>query len=155
MGIEITGINELMTTIEQTGDRAQKGLFEKIRRRALKMQKLARSYAPIDKGNLEDAIYVEEEGGGRNYAGKFERKSITVGIDLNHPADDGKTVGDYAYEMHEFLEPYGMGYFKLGKRSEAKDGGRGIVGGKFLERAIDEVAEGMMEELADVSQSYY
>jgi hypothetical protein len=153
MGIHIEGIDELFTRLEQTGEKSQKGVFEKMKRRALKMQTLAKEYAPIDKGNLEDAIILEEEGGGRDFRGAFVRKSLILLVDGSHPTDDGRTVGDYAYEMHEYLTPYGD--YKLGKKSKAKDGGRGVVGGKFLERAIDEVSEGMMEELADVSRSYY
>ena len=154
MGIEVTGIEELAVMLQQTGAKAQKGVSEQMKREAIKIRDLARKFAPVDYGNLEDAIQLGEDGGERDdFSGRFTRKSYTVFIDMEHPAEEGKVVGDYAYLMHEHLMPYGP--FKLGEHSLAKQAGQTeMVGGMYLDRAVDQVTEGMMRRLIDVARTY-
>jgi len=61
------------------------------------------------------------------------------------PGRPGKTVGDYAYEMHEHLTP--VGPLQLGPLSSAKASGA-TVGGGFLTRAMEQEAQGLIQELA-------
>jgi len=154
MGLEYEGLDELAVLIRQSGDHAQKHLVEHMRKEAKKMRDLARKFAPLDHGNLEEAIKVRELGGGRDSLGRFKRKSFEVYIDMDYPAFDGRDVGRYAYIMHEHLAPYGP--YKLGKNSQAKQAGQSeMVGGLFLERAADEIGRGITQRMVEVLRAYY
>lgn len=153
MGVKVSGIEELRLLLEQSGEKAVRGVFNKMVEEAGQIRDLARQYAPVDEGNLEAAIKVEVEGGGRDDRGRFVRKAVAVYIDPNTPAEDGKTVGEYAWLMHEHLTPYGP--LQLGERSQAKQSGQsGMVGGKFLERAASEREKDMVKRLAAEARSY-
>jgi len=152
MTVSIEGL-EMGLLIEQMGDKVVRRAIDKMRSEAQKLAEKARDYAPVDEGNLENAIKVDDAGGGRNELGQFSRKSVAVYIDMNMPAArDGKTVGDYAYDMHEHLEP--VGPKKRGPLSEEKDGGRNVVGGGFLTRAMNDserdILIGIAAEIKDV-----
>ncbi|MCG5512857.1 hypothetical protein LQD11_06900 [Ectothiorhodospira shaposhnikovii] len=106
---------------------------------------VARKMAPVDEGNLEDAIVVSEAGRGLFGGIKFEVK-----IDENMPLPEkpGKTVGDYATIMHEQLTPYGP--LQLGPASIEKQKTTDvIVGGGFLERAADQVSPSIVRSIHD------
>lgn len=154
MSIKVYGVEELMASIEQGGERAARGVVEEMRKIALEIRDKAREYAPIDKGDLEKSIKVRDTGGGRDYFGRFSRKSVEVFVDQEMPSSDGSrhTVADYAYEMHEYLTPYGA--LQLGPKSRAKQAfTNGVVGGGFLERAVEEMQDGMMERLVRRSRA--
>lgn len=149
MSIKVYGIETLMASIEQGGARAANGVIDEMRKIGLEIRDKARENAPVDKGDLEKAIKMRDAGGGRSgSSGRFLRKSIEIYIDQEMSSSDGsgKTVGDYAYEMHEYLTPYGS--LNLGPKSVSKQAFTGgLVGGGFLERAIDEISETLMERL--------
>lgn len=146
MGVTVSGISELTYLLRQAGPKAQKGAIDGMRKEADEIVELAKKYAPIDKGNLEEAINWEETAGGRDSLGRFAKKEIVIGIDGEKSAGANKTVGDYAYEMHEHLTPYGE--YGLGPLSEAKQRGQSeLVGGKFLERAVEKVSKGMIQRI--------
>lgn len=155
MGMTVEGIDEAMAVLYQSGERVTRGLVGKMRHEAEAIQKLAQQYAPLDHGNLEEAIKIETLGGGRDSRGRFVRKAFEVFIDMNARGYKGEPISQYAYEMHELLLPYGAGGFNLGPQSRQKDGGRGVVGGRFLERAVDEVSKDMMNRLTQVAASYF
>jgi hypothetical protein len=136
MPVETQGLDNLAILLQQVGEKAVKGAIAAMRTEAETVAMYAREYAPIDHGNLEEAIKVRETGGGRNGAGQFVRKSVEVYVDQDMPVPErpGKTVGDYAYEVHEHMEPAG-GSMQRGEKSEAKDGGRNVVGGGYMTRA--------------------
>lgn len=133
----------LVGRIRQVGDRAVRGVSDIMQEEGEAIAQLAREFAPVDQGNLEEAIKVEVARGGSR-----GRISVDVYIDPDMPAPhinpdgtvtkgtESKTVGDYAAAMHEGLAPYGSGAFKLGPRSLAKAASGAAVGGKFLERAL-------------------
>lgn len=154
MGMQLEGADELAYLIRNAGAKASKNIAAQMRREAFNIQELARRFAPIDHGNLEDAIEVAEVGGGRDEeTGRFLRKSFEVFIDMDAEAFDGRTVGQYAYVMHELLLPYGAGGFKLGKKSREKQAGQAeTVGGRFLERAAEEVSRGLMGRLIEIAR---
>jgi hypothetical protein len=134
----------LEASISQTGDRAVKGMSERMQRVALKVRDLARAYAPRKTGALEDAIDYEKLRDGAN------RNSFVVYVDTSHPSGD-HLVGDYAFIMEEELHPFGRKapggrYYNLGPGSRAKGG---AVGGKFLERAVAEGIAGLGAGLLD------
>jgi hypothetical protein len=123
---------------------------------AAEMADLARKMAPVDKGNLEKAIKVRYEGIGGS--GRFQAGggAYTVYVDNNVPLDgrDGKTVGDYAWELHEHLTP--AGEMQLGPLSVEKQTSDPsiVVGGKFIERAGEEMREKINLSIATVVSKY-
>lgn len=151
MSVQVTGADELKYLLRQAGERAVKGAFDQMRKEAKRIESLAKQMAPVDEGDLEDAIQMVETGGGRDNLGRFSRKSITIEVDMNASAgvdSQGRprTVGAYAYTMHEHLTPYGE--FRLGKKSRAKQASQSVmVGGKYLERAMEEVMPGLIERV--------
>ena len=118
MGVEVDGVEELMVLLRRAGQKAAKGALDQMRKEAAEIQQLARQMAPVDEGDLEKAIVTREVGGGRDESGRFASKSIIIEVNGDAPAGLDKegrprTVGQYAYIMHEHLTPYGV--FKLGK----------------------------------------
>lgn len=148
MGMWLEGEDELMATLRQVGDKAHKGVFQQMKKEAIAIRDRAREYAPIDHGNLEDAITAEEVSGERNESGQFGRKSMSVFVDMSKDGYHGEPIGQYAYVMHEH-------FYNLGKRSAQKDAGRGVVGRLYLERAAAEVSRDIMNRLIAVSQGFF
>ncbi|CAB4122127.1 Bacteriophage HK97-gp10, putative tail-component [uncultured Caudovirales phage] len=130
MGIKLdTDIDSLIAILSQTGEYVRKGVAKKMVEGGVKMRDKAKDYAPVDEGNLEDAITVQHDRAGIN-----GRTKVYVFVDESHPVDnrDGHTVGEYAMRMHE-------GSYNLGEKSLAKQAGLGVtVGPKYLERAADD-----------------
>ena len=154
MGIEFTGFDELQANIRQIGPRAERAVTRQIKAEAYKIRDLARKFAPIDEGPLEASIKMDESDGGRDALGRFRRKSYTVYVDTEMRGSNGAYIGEYAYIMHEHLTPYGA--FKLGPKSMAKQQGQAeMVGGRYLERAVDQVSEGIMNRLIEVSRGEF
>jgi hypothetical protein len=149
MAVEIIGLENLTVALEQVGVKAVAGAIVAMRKEAETVAEYAREYAPLDEGNLEKAIKVRETGGGRNELGQFARKGMEVYVDQSMPVPErpGKTVGDYAYEVHEHMEPTG-GPKKRGPLSEQKDGGRNVVGGGYMTRAAKDAERHVMEAVA-------
>lgn len=155
MGIAVTGIEELRYLLEQTGKKAVEGVINQMKEEGREIRDLARKMAPVDEHNLERAIKVRAVGGGRDSAGRFARKSVEVFVDedTDVPSKPGRTVGEYAYIMHEHLTPYG--HLRLGEKSLQKQGGQPeLVGGGYLERAVEEQRRGMIERLVNVARRY-
>lgn len=153
MPITVTGMIETQIMLGEIGMTAKKRVTAKLHKKALEIAALARRMAPIDEGNLEKAIKVFPEvvpvTRERNALGQFKRVDIIVYVDMEMPVPErpGKTVGSYAYTMHEHLAPFGP--YNLGERSEEKQSGqRELVGGKYLERAMEELAANIMGELS-------
>jgi hypothetical protein len=151
--MELEGADELMVLLRQLGPKATDGIFQQMKVEAKTIRDTARSYAPIDHGNLEDAIKMEVLGGGRDARGRFVRKAVSVFIDMEAEGHNGELISQYAYIMHEHLTPYGP--LNLGKKSRAKDGGTGMVGGRFMERAADDVSAQMMNRLINVAKTFF
>lgn len=150
MGLKVEGTQALMAMLEQVGERAVRGVSDEIKKGAEEIAELAIKYAPVDEGNLEDAIKVEFDRYGIN-----RRIRATVYVDLDVRGADGVPVGRYAMAMHEGLAPYGSGAFNLGAKSRAKDGGTGRVGGKYLERAINELSPEIFARVQRKIKSYF
>lgn len=153
MGMEVEGAEQLMVMLRQLGPKATDGIFEQMKVEARSIRNLARSYAPVDHGNLEEAIQMEVLGGGRDARGRFIRKALSVFVDMEARGHNGEPMSQYAYIMHEHLTPYGP--LKLGEKSAAKNAGSGRVGGRFLERAANEVSDRIMTRLIDVAKTYF
>lgn len=151
MPVRVAGIMETEIMLAQVSETTKRRAVKKLHEKAVEIANLARKYAPIDEGNLEKAIKVFPETIGervRNEAGQFVRQEVFVYVDLDMPVPErpGETVGKYAYTMHEHLTPFGP--LNLGERSAEKQSGqREMVGGKYLERAMNEIGDSVLGEV--------
>ena len=149
MPLVVTGMLNVDQMLLNVDMNTKKRITQKMWVKAVAIQQLAIRMAPIDEGNLEKAIKVRPEHPGRlrNEAGRFERQEIEVYIDMNMPVPGrpDKTVGDYAYIIHEHLTPFGP--MNLGPLSREKQSGA-QVGGGFLTRAMEELSAGVITDLA-------
>jgi hypothetical protein len=136
-------VDSVIATLEAVGRDATKEGFSAIKKGAKEVRDLARDYAPVDGGDLENAI-VDQPIASEN--------TVHVGIDPRATDELGRPVAGYGQTMHEFKAvgggslPRGLGLYGLGKRSQAKDAGRNIVGGKFLERAFNELKRKILKD---------
>lgn len=129
MGLKVTGLDGLGIRLENVALRASEGAREALERGSQKIRVKAIDYAPVDEGNLEEAIKTES-----NRDGIHGRKTFSVYVDDTAPGTRANNVGQYATIMHE-------GVYKLGEKSQEKDAGRGVVGPKYLERALDDLED--------------
>jgi hypothetical protein len=132
-GLKVKGLEATIAMIENTMERSNRNARRRMD--AEKIKELSQSYAPVDEGDLEEAHHIVKERDDRN------RKVIYIEVSGAGP---NKSVDGYATRMHE-------GVYNLGPGSQAKDGGRGVVGRKYLQRALDErephLNEGLAEEV--------
>lgn len=153
MGVKVTGMIETELMLAEVGTTAKRRVTSKLYDKALEIAELAKKMAPLDDANLEKAIKVfpeQKPGRTRNALGQFVRTEIFVYVDTSMPVPGraGKTVGDYAYTMHEHLTPFGP--YKLGPLSQEKQSGqRELVGGKYLERAMNQLADSVLAEVSE------
>ena len=149
MGVKQTGFTELKATLTQGGEKVRRAVRERIRREGLNIEAVARAMAPRENMDLEEAIqsfqgYDSERNG---------RLMMEVGI-----VDEGR-VGNYAVEMHEGLQPFGDGgrlNYNLGPGSVEKQMGQSeIVGGKFLERALQAREKELIPEITVILQKEF
>lgn len=153
MAVKVVGVEEAGNMILRIEETAKRRVRKKLIAKAREVQVLAIKMAPVDHGNLERAVKIrgDQEGAVRDELGRFAKVEVEVYVDEKAPIPErpGKTIGDYAYEMHEHLEPAGP--LKLGPRSQDKQAGQPEqVGGKFMERAAMVVEEKIVDDLADV-----
>ncbi|WP_374335525.1 HK97 gp10 family phage protein [Methyloversatilis sp.] len=127
-------IDNLSGSLIQVGEKTVRGVAGIMQEAGKEIQKRAVEYAPVDEGDLENAIKYSAERTGRR-----GRVMVFIFIDEDMPTSDGKRVGSYARKMHEQLAPYGTGRYNLGPKSREKRDAGADVGGKFLERAINEL----------------
>lgn len=143
MALRIRGIDGLALRLENFAEKSSEGARFAMERGAKKIQKLAKDYAPIDEGNLEDSIKVQSKSEGIR-----RRKVFDVFIDESSEGTRASTVEQYAYVMHE-------GHYELGEKSKLKDVavGPGKVGPKYLSRAAEDLSDEIKADvLANVSK---
>lgn len=146
MGIVNADINfaeTVATQIRQMGVKAAKHGIEFMRVAGDEIVALAKDYAPKDEGDLERAIE-------RNPAEErddLNRKAVEVWVNPDMPGSGGMKVGDYAYLMHEGLTPYGDGTYRP-REGTINKGPQ--AGGKFLERAVNEISPGLTDKISDL-----
>lgn len=136
----------LRVFLNQTGDRAMRGISQVMRKAAIRIRDLARDYAPIKTGLLQNSIdYATVRDSNR-------RNSYIVFVDTDATKMISKgrmrELGEYAFLMHQGLRPYGSGSYKLGQRSAAKRAGGKKVGGRFLTRAMKDGIDDILGEAA-------
>jgi hypothetical protein len=131
MGMKITGVNATRLKLARTEKVTHKRLLRHLRNSAEEVAKLARAFAPVDEGNLEEAIEASE-----SKEGFFSRKRSVVFVGVNpDKLGEGYTESGFRYDvrMHE-------GAYKLSPASLEKQrtGGK-TVGPKYLTRAWQEL----------------
>ena len=152
--MKVFGLVEVDALLYRVTTEVPRGAAKGLRKTGEDMAALARRMAPVDHGFLEDAIKVDPPKGTpqpRDDRGRFMQKQIIVYVDGTMPAYGNKTVGDYAYTIHEHQAPVGNLY-ALGKRSFEKqlaDPGV-IVGGGFMDRAAEVVMTGIDPWIEDL-----
>lgn len=124
----------LVLALRQGGERVVRRAREAMKREADKIVLLAKSNAPVDKGDLEASIRAEKE--------YEDNKRLQINVMVG-----GGEVDTYAVQMHEGLAPYGSGAFHLGPGSRAKAAAGNDVGGKYLERAFEARRDKIPEEI--------
>lgn len=129
MGMILKNRGFVLRELKSMPIRARRGYMNKLRSKGKKVVRRAIEYAPVDKGNLEAAIQMEE---------LFAKGAIIFSV---AESVNGVNVSDYAIHMHE-------GVYNLGPGSRAKDAGTGTVGRKYLERAVEDEVEDFEDELA-------
>jgi HK97 gp10 family phage protein len=137
MSVKMFGFKELTAELNNIEKRSSRGVRSALLHGSEKIRDLAKQYAPVDEGNLEESIKVAQEKDITNSG----RSKYYVFVDENQPAEGGKTVGFYATRMHE-------GDYRLGKGSQRKADSSGLlVGRKFLERAMEDLEEEIKKDV--------
>ncbi|CCG43291.1 hypothetical protein [Magnetospirillum molischianum] len=139
MGGSVTGFEQVKLMLMQGGERATQAARRQMKKEAKKIKDLSVLNCPVDKHNLEKAHHLVEE---RVGVGGRKRFYVVVGGTV-----DGVNVDQYAMRVHEEHGPrpdgFGVG---PGTIAKAKALNR-FVGRKFLERAYDERAPHITNEL--------
>ena len=147
--------------LQRAATQVPQATSDELREIAYEARNRARDMAPIDYGDLKNAIGVKRFGvqgpGGRFISGQsiYEvmidmRKPVTASDKL---AEGIKTVGDYAWEVHEHMGWAGN-WRPLMPSAKSVAAGRAAgvnAGGKFLSRALLDVdlkSGGIAERLA-------
>jgi hypothetical protein len=122
--MKVTGVADTILGLRNTGERVAANARKVMHRAADKIVERARLMAPVDKGNLEDAIQKQV-----TYEGKRNRLAIDIVL---LDSVNGVDITDYGREMHE-------GIYNLGPLSEEKQSRTGVqVGREFITRAAKE-----------------
>lgn len=155
MGVEVKGMEATIKRLRRTGDHTNANALSAMKDGVSKITERAKQYAPVDSGDLEDAIKAVP-----TREGTFRRRyEWDIGVDKN--ATKTRThMEDYHVEMHE---NYPAEYSKKSKKSSDKndalkgqlsgkitlDRGK-IVGGKYLERALKDYEDEIREEIEKI-----
>lgn len=134
MGMRVTGDEAVALFLRNVADRVPSNARKNMTRGADRIVRKAKLYAPVDEHNLEESIrqertYTDSQGASVVSGGRVAIK-ISVGGTVN-----GVNVDEYAARIHENYDEE-----HPGKGTQAKrDANPGVhVGGKFLERALEE-----------------
>jgi hypothetical protein len=151
VGVKVRGELLLRKKLMNTGTAINKAAADALRAGARRIRDRARDYAPVEYGNLEDSIKLQEENRSQNTWNEI------VYIDRTTPAPErgeGAIVGDYAVYAHEgIVSGTKGGGIGQGPASIAKAQRLGVeVGPKFLERAFNENVARIRQEVIDATK---
>lgn len=127
---------DIVAKLTAVGKDATNAAYGAIKEGGQEIRDQARAYAPVDEHDLEKAIVTQPV---------KDDLTVYIGIDPRATDERGVQIDFYGLMMHELLAPYGSGRFNLGPKSEAKGAG---VGGKFLQRAFDELLKPIVTKTA-------
>jgi hypothetical protein len=130
MAMRITSdLGRVKARLKITGELVTAEAMRQMEKEAYEIQNLARDYAPLEKGNLMEAIQARRTRG---------KSGWVIEIDEGKPDDTGRyTVGDYAIRLHEDTS-WTPGPLTIWPR-----------GPKYLERAYLERAKNLMRRMRD------
>lgn len=134
--------DQLANELERSTTVSRRESKRVMRAGAKEVLEASRQMAPIDDGELEAAHELQVV--------RLNKDDITIEITVGGVVND-VNVDNYAWIQHERLEPFGD--LRLGPRSRQKDMSNPPnrrVGGKFLERAIEEIEPEIVAALAKV-----
>lgn len=130
MGLILKGLSAVQAKFSRAETKVMDGSLSALRAMAALVVAEAKRNAPIDTGDLENAIVAIEDRD-RNALGQFGQITIRVGVDINKLQLHLHKGFDYSIPMHE--DPN----YNLGPKSEEKQARQGNhVGYKYLERAL-------------------
>ncbi len=158
MPFEASNFDQLKLILKRVGNATDRAVMKALVEKGVELRDLARAGAPVDYGNLEQAIKLQHIGDLRGSSGRFLAGggSVMVYIDNSMPAPSTpgekgeRTVGDYAWYIHENQTPYGP--IPLGPKSQEKQDANPevVVGGGFMDRAADIIGATISQELANI-----
>jgi hypothetical protein len=159
VGVKVQGIIDIEEMFLVVDTTTRRRVVKSLFKAGQQIQTIAKAMAPLDEGNLEAAIKMHPQSGDfrerDEETGRFTKTIVEVYIDMDMevPQRPGKTVGDYAFEIHEHLTP--MGELNLGPKSIEKQLNQPNVevGGGFMTRAGDKVEEGLGKVLVEAINS--
>jgi hypothetical protein len=137
MSMKEKGCDELMAQLRYVAGKVPDNARKVMHRQADKVVKLAQLYAPFDDGELEESIHKE--------VGHEDNNRLAIDI-VAGGIVNGVDVDTYAAEMEENYESMKPGPGTIAKR-EANPGV--YVGGKFLERALNDSATELTDRLLE------
>lgn len=146
MGFKKGNVAGLRLQLQQAAVQVPLATSNELREIAYEARNIARDMAPIDYGDLKDAINVKRfgvQGPDGRFVGGLSRYEVL--IDVNRPVKDPAkldegitTVGQYAWEVHEHMG-WARNWRPLMPSMRSINAGRAAgvdAGGKFLERAF-------------------
>lgn len=136
MGLKIKGLSAVLRKFQRTEETMNRAGLAAMRDAAKVIVMAAKLRAPVDTGDLENAI-VAQERRSRNGLGQFGSVTIEVGVDQSKLNLEDHAGFDYSIRMHE--DPN----YNLGPKSQVKQAALpGVqVGYKYLKRALDDTRE--------------
>lgn len=145
MALKLTtrGFRTVSAMLENVGVVSGAAVRRELEKGVKEIIKTAQENVPEDEGSLRAAIGVVDT----DRKGINRRKRWTVGVNLDaagtRTGGRSQTVMEYALMMHEHLMPDGDGEPDALGRIYHVDGpyGHGKGGGKFLERAFDDLVD--------------
>lgn len=142
MGLRVSGLSKVLANMKRTEERVQKGSLEALRQAAKEVVALARKFAPIDDGDLTEAISAQEVRE-RTSLGRFGQIEIRVGVDVSKLNLEKRKGFDYSIPMHE-------GSYNLGPLSRIKQAGQSEqVGPKYLSRALQQLKGKLTKDMEE------
>lgn len=146
--VSIKGLDDVIARLERVGAKTCDAERELMEKSAEQMRDRAKMYAPVDEGNLEEAIKTRPV----KRAGINGRNVHEVYVDKDELGEGYSKYGHrYDITMHE--DPQGNS--GKGPRSQAKAESLGVfVGPKFLERALEEMRRPIEEAARAIAKRF-
>lgn len=139
MGLSIKRVEETIIRLRRMEEKTHKRILRRLRRAAIDIRDLARDNAPVDLGNLENAIedIASREG---------NREVRYVGVNPDK-LGDGYQVNGFRYDIAMHIGIVNGEPYELGPRSRAKQNTGKDVGPFYLERAAKSLTPGIQADI--------
>ena len=139
--IKFEGLKATSALMRRTAEKTSQHARRAGERGAKNVVALAKSYAPLDEGDLENAIKYEESRDGR-------RIVWTMGVDESALQYKPFEVGGERYEgYHVFMHEgdYDLGELSAGKGTHVREGGD--IGPGYITRAIEDAYPDIIDDM--------